>query len=56
MRLSRTELRGKAQTVRGIVDPAALGSTLMHEHLIWNLTPPSQRGGDPGPEPDLANH
>jgi len=56
MALSRSELRGKAQTVRGVVDPAVLGSTLTHEHLIWNLTPPSLRGGDPGPEPGLANH
>jgi phosphotriesterase-related protein len=42
---TREELRGRAQTVLGIVDPAALGSTLMHEHLIWNLTPPALRGG-----------
>ena len=56
MAVSRTELRGKAQTVRGPVDPAMLGSTLMHEHLIWNLTPPSQRGGGAGAEPGLANH
>lgn len=56
MRLSRDQLRGKAQTVRGVVDPAALGSTLMHEHLLWDLRPPSLRGGEQGPEPDLANH
>ncbi len=56
-RLTRAEMRGKAQTVRGLVDPAVLGSTLTHEHLIWNLTPPSQRGAaDPGPEPGLENH
>jgi phosphotriesterase-related protein len=50
-RLTRDDMRGKAQTVLGLVDPSALGSTLMHEHLIWNLTPPAQR--TPGPWPDL---
>jgi len=54
---TRDELRGKAQTVLGIVDPSTLGSTLMHEHLIWNLTPPALRGEPPGAEPDvLAEH
>ena len=42
-RLARAEMRGKAQTVLGLVDPGELGSTLMHEHLIWDLTPPLQR-------------
>lgn len=55
-RLTRDEMRGKAQTVRGLVDPAVLGSTLMHEHLIWDIRPPSQRTGDQGAEPGLANH
>ena len=61
MRLTRDEMRGKAQTVLGLVDPAELGPTLMHEHLIWNITHPAKR--DPaisgGPEPgqywDLLN-
>ena len=56
MRLSRDQLRGKAQTVRGAVDPAVLGSTLTHEHLIWDIRPPRLRGSDPGAEPDLTNH
>ena len=30
-RLTRDEMRGKAQTVLGLLDPAELGSTLMHE-------------------------
>ena len=51
-RLTRDEMRGKAQTVLGLIDPAALGSTLMHEHLIWNITPPALRD-DPPPEHDL---
>ena len=56
MAVSRIELRGKAQTVRGPVDPAVLGAALMHEHLTWNLTGPSQRGGEAGAEPGLVNH
>lgn len=43
MRLTRDEMRGKAQTVLGLVDPAELGPTLMHEHLIWNITHPDKR-------------
>lgn len=53
-RLTRDEMRGKAQTVLGLIDPAELGSTLMHEHLIWNLTPPAQRTAGPWPELDLG--
>lgn len=52
---TRDELRGKAQTVLGVVDPATLGSTLMHEHLIWNLVPPPLRGEPPGEEPDVLS-
>ena len=52
-RLTRDDMRGKAQTVLGLVDPAELGSTLMHEHLIWNLTPPAQRGEKLPQEIDL---
>ena len=55
-RLTRDEMRGKAQTVLGLVDPAVLGSTLMHEHLIWDIRPPAIRDRDPGVEPGLANH
>ena len=32
-RLSRDMLKGRAQTVLGLIDPAELGPTLMHEHL-----------------------
>lgn len=46
-RLTRDAMRGKAQTVLGLLDPAALGTTLMHEHLIWNVTPPSSQHGRP---------
>lgn len=33
-------LRGKVQTVRGAVEPAVIGPTLMHEHVLCDLTPP----------------
>lgn len=53
MRLTRDEMRGRTQTVLGLVDPAELGPTLMHEHLIWNITHPAKRepGLDGGPDP-----
>lgn len=35
-------LKGKVQTVRGLIDPSELGSTLMHEHLLFDFTPPDQ--------------
>jgi len=60
MRLTRDEMRGKAQTVLGLLDPAELGSTLMHEHLLWNITPRAlRREVSGGPDPrqwwDLLN-
>ena len=55
-RASRAEMRGKAQTVLGLVDPAALGPTLMHEHLLWDIRPPALRADpDQGPEITLCN-
>ncbi len=55
-RLTRDEIRGKAQTVLGAIDPAELGATLMHEHLLWDIRPPEQRAWlDQGPEIDLCN-
>lgn len=36
------ERRGKVQTVEGLVDPGTLGVTLMHEHLICDVTPPGR--------------
>ncbi len=35
--------RGKVQTVRGLMDPVALGPTLMHEHILWDVTRPEVR-------------
>lgn len=55
-RHTRAELRGRAQTVRGIVDPATLGQTLMHEHVLWDITPPKLYAlNDHGPEITLEN-
>lgn len=33
-------LQGKIQTVCGLIPPADLGPTLMHEHILCDLTPP----------------
>ncbi|MER8887276.1 hypothetical protein [Mesorhizobium sp. M0816] len=52
MRLSRDEMRGKAQTVLGLVDPVTLGQTLMHEHLIWDVTRPARRDASTTGVPD----
>jgi phosphotriesterase-related protein len=54
-RLTREDLRGHAQTVRGRIDPADLGRTLMHEHLLWDLRSPAMREADQGPEIGLCN-
>jgi phosphotriesterase-related protein len=55
-RLTRDELKGKAQTVLGLVDPAVLGRTLMHEHVLCDIRPPGTRNAnDLGPEITLEN-
>ena len=54
--LSHHDLQGKAQTVQGIIDPAALGPTLMHEHVLWDIRPPKMRAEpDQGPDICLSN-
>ncbi len=54
--LSHHDLQGKAQTVQGIIDPAILGPTLMHEHLLWDIRPPRmQAEPDQGPDICLSN-
>ena len=40
MSVSRDDLRGVVQTVRGAIEPSSLGPTLMHEHLICDLRTP----------------
>ena len=55
-RLTRADLTGKSQTVRGLVDPDMLGATLMHEHLLWDIRSPTMRAdSDQGPELCLCN-
>jgi phosphotriesterase-related protein len=50
MGVSRDDLRGRIQTVTGLMDPADLGPTLMHEHLLWDIrTPAMQASPDQGP-------
>ncbi|PZT77574.1 MULTISPECIES: phosphotriesterase family protein [unclassified Streptomyces] len=46
------DLSGRALTVAGPVDPAALGATLMHEHLFVDLRRPPRfhRPGEDSPE------
>jgi phosphotriesterase-related protein len=43
------QLAGKVQTVLGAIDPAAMGQTMTHEHLLIDITPPERRGipGEP---------
>lgn len=55
-RATRESLRGRAQTVLGTVDPAQLGPTLMHEHLLWDIRTPAMRADpDQGPQITLCN-
>ncbi|MFO1090666.1 MAG: hypothetical protein U1E46_13930 [Hyphomicrobiales bacterium] len=44
---ARAMRRGKAQTVLGLVDPAALGVTLMHEHLLLDESALDPTPSDP---------
>ena len=46
-------LRGKVQTVNGLIDPGALGRTMMHEHLMIDLNPPRLRAEPAGPQDTL---
>jgi phosphotriesterase-related protein len=55
-RTDRASLRGKVQTVLGPIEPGDLGATLMHEHVLCDITPPAvARQNDPGPEITLEN-
>jgi len=53
--MTREDLKGKIQTVLGLIEPAELGPTLMHEHLLCDITPPAMAAWDDGPEITLAN-
>ena len=46
----------RVETVRGPIAPEALGTVLMHEHLLSDLTPPARRGSnEPEVEISLGN-
>ncbi|MFD1711936.1 aryldialkylphosphatase [Ottowia sp. GY511] len=54
--VSRNQLRGKVQTVCGLIEPDALGKTLMHEHLLWDIRTAEMKAAvDQGPEISLCN-
>jgi phosphotriesterase-related protein len=54
--MSRSPLAGKVQTVLGPIEPEQLGRTLMHEHVLCDIRPPTARGeNDLGPEITLEN-
>jgi phosphotriesterase-related protein len=38
--MKNQELKGKIQTVTGLIEPEKLGPTLMHEHILWDVTRP----------------
>ena len=44
--MDRESLRNKVQTVRGLIVPDALGPTLMHEHLLCDVTQPGLAAAD----------
>jgi len=54
--MTRDELKGRVQTVLGLIEPGALGRTLMHEHVLCDIRPPGTRSeNDLGPEITLEN-
>ena len=51
-----SSMKGKIQTVLGLIEPDQLGRTLMHEHVLCDIRPPTTRGdNDLGPEITLEN-
>src|SRR5438552_18272072 len=55
-RLTRADLTGKVQTVLGPLEPDRLGTTLMHEHVLWDLRKPEARArNELGPDITLKN-
>ncbi len=54
--MTRADLKGKVQTVLGLIAPEALGRTLMHEHVLCDIRAPQSRAdNDLGPEITLEN-
>ncbi len=44
--MSKDHLRGRIQTVNGLIESSQLGPTLMHEHLICDIRTPSLKACD----------
>jgi phosphotriesterase-related protein len=36
--MDRSQLRGKVEMVSGLIAPEQLGATLMHEHVLCDIT------------------
>jgi phosphotriesterase-related protein len=54
--MTQQQLKGKIQTVLGLIEPGQLGRTLMHEHVLCDIRPPGTRSdNDLGPEITLEN-
>lgn len=49
--MNRAQLKGRVQTVCGLIDPGKLGQTLMHEHLLSDLRTPEARKVNEPEEP-----
>ena len=55
--VTSNDLKGRIQTVRGLIEPGELGPTLMHEHLLCDITPPKLAAlNQPWPEITLENY
>jgi phosphotriesterase-related protein len=53
--MTRQELKGRIQTVLGVIDPDDVGPTLMHEHIFCDITPPRLAHEEDGPPITLEN-
>jgi phosphotriesterase-related protein len=51
--VDRQTLKGRVQTVTGLLEPAKLGMTLMHEHLLCDLRTPTMMKSN-APEPEIT--
>ncbi|MFC4352263.1 phosphotriesterase [Fodinicurvata halophila] len=55
--MNREDLKGKIQTVTGLIEPEALGQTLMHEHVLCDIRSPAKRKIEANdPEITLQNY
>lgn len=45
-KLTKEDLKGKVQTVHGIISPEDIGPTSMHEHVLCDIRPPDWRKRD----------